>query len=107
MKRLEKRIERELVDILYSIIITYNPSSASATINLNGGIKVMINKVMSLKYLFPLHSVAIIESSNIIIARTTLIINPYEKGYTIQCLNFDKKVQGLREKRLLVERLKK
>jgi len=104
MKRLEKRVERELVDILYSIIksITYNPSSV--TIDLNSGIKVMISKVMNPEYLFPLHFVAIINKH--ILAQTTLIINPYETGYTIQDLNFDKEVQGLKKKRWLVERLK-
>jgi len=104
MKRLEKRVERELVDILYSIIksITYNPSSI--TINLNGGIKVIISKVMNPEYLFPLHSVTIINEH--ILALITLIINPYKTGYTIQNLNFDKEVQGLKKKRWLVERLK-
>ena len=108
MKKLEKRVERELVDILYSIIksITYNPSSVTINLNLNEGIKVMINKVINPEYLFPLHSVAII-NEQYILALTTLIINPYEAGYTIQFLNFDKKVQGLKEKRWLVERLKK
>ena len=75
MKKLEKRVERELVDILYSIIKS-NPSPI--TIKLNGGIDVRIIEVMNLEYLFPLHSVAIINGQNII-AQTTLVINPYEK----------------------------
>jgi hypothetical protein len=105
MKKLENRVERELVDILYSIIIS-NPSPI--TIKLNGVIEVRISKVMNLEYLFPpyLYSVVIINEQNIL-AQTILTINPYEAGYTIQYLNFDKKVQGLKGKRWLVERLKK
>jgi hypothetical protein len=103
MKRLEKRVERELVDILYSIIKS-NPSPI--TIKVGDGLEIGIIKVMNTEYLFPLYSVAIIESPNII-AQTTLIINPYESGYTIQYLDFGIKVQGLKKKRRLVERLKK
>ena len=104
MKKLEKRVERELVDILYSIIksITYNPSSV--TIKVGDGLDVIINKVMNLEYLFPLHTVLVVNKSMLL--QTTLIINPYEKGYTIQSLQFKRK-QRLKEKRKLVRYLKR
>ena len=105
MKKLEKRVERELVDILYSIIksITYNPSSV--TIKVGDGLDVIINKVMNLEYLFPLHTVLVVNKSMLLL-QTTLIINPYEKGYTIQSLQFKMK-QRLKEKRKLVRYLKR
>jgi hypothetical protein len=97
MKRLEKRVERELIDVLYSIIKSLTHSPSSVTINLNRGIEVRISKVYSL------HSVAIIKRSRILL-QTTLIINPYENGYTVQSLQFKRK-QRLEEKRKLVRYL--
>ena len=103
MKRLEKRVERELVDIFYSIIKS-NPSPI--TIKVGDGLDVIINKVMNLEYLFPLHTVLVVNKSMLLL-QTTLIINPYEKGYTIYYIGFSKEVQGLKKKRWLMERLKK
>jgi hypothetical protein len=65
----------------------------------------MINKVMNPEYLFPLHAVLIVNKSMLLL-QTTLIINPYEKGYTIQSLQFKRK-QRLKEKRKLVRYLKR
>lgn len=103
MKKLEKRVEKELVDIIYSIIKS-NPTSI--TIKFEDGLDIIINKVMSPEYLFPLHIVLIVNKSMPLL-QTTFIINPYEKGYTIQDLDFGEEVQGLKKKRWLVERLKK
>ena len=105
MKKLEKKVERELVDILYSIIksITYNPSNI--TIKVGDGLDVIINKVMNPEFLFPLHTVLVVNNSMLLL-QTTLIINPYEKGYTIQSLQF-KRGQRLKEKRKLVRYLKR
>ena len=103
MKRLEKRVERELVDILYSIIKS-NPSPI--TIKVGDGLEITINKVMNPEYLFPLH-IVLIANESMFLLQTTLIINPYEKGYTRHYIGFSKEVQGLKKKRWLVERLKK
>ena len=106
MKKLEKRVERELIDILYSIDKSMNDNLYPITITIGDSknkLSIEFHSIMNLEYFNPLHNI-LIRNKQIPVLNITLII--CEHDYMVKSLNFIGG-QRLLEKRKLVRYLKR
>ena len=101
MKKLEKRVEKELINIIYSIDKSMSDNLYPITIR-NGKLSIEFHSIMNLESFNPLHYI-LIRNELIPVLSITLII--YEHDYIVKSLDFIAG-QRLLEKRILVKLLK-
>ncbi len=102
MKKLEKRVEKELVDILYSIDKSMNDNLYPITIRI-GKLSIEFHHIMNPEYFFnPPHNILIL---NELIPVLNITLKICEHDYMVKSLNFIGG-QGLLEKRKLIKLLK-